>query len=39
VLDDATWLNEKLENRRINAVPSAGANGDSFFKESIRRIQ
>jgi len=39
VLDDATWLNEKLENRRINAVPSAGANWDSFFKESIRRIQ
>jgi len=32
VLADATWLNESLENRRTNAVSSAGVNWDSVFK-------
>ena len=29
-LDDATWLIEAFEIRRTKAVPSAGANWDSF---------
>ena len=32
-LDDATWLNEKLEIPMHYAVPSASANRDSFFEE------
>lgn len=32
-LDDATWLNEKLEIPTYYAVPSASANRDSFFEE------
>jgi hypothetical protein len=32
VLADATWLNEILENRRTNAVSSAGVYWDSVFK-------
>src|SRR5512141_2113350 len=32
VLSDAAWLNEGLKIRRTNAVPSASAKSDSFFK-------
>jgi len=29
-LDDATWLNERIETRRTNAVPSAAKIGTAF---------
>src|ERR1044071_7287135 len=34
VLDDATWLNQRLKIRRANAAPSAGVHWDSFSKRS-----